>query len=162
MFYINRNFNLKELMSKLNITFNKAAFAEKDQTATFDRPEHKKFNMKFNNLDLMMIDAIAKANGISRSQVINRFIDQILKDFVKAFSYQEGLLITRHAETICERENKTDKDFRWDYWLVDDFHHEVHPSSILANDLHVLKEELDSGDASAEVMHLRQLLKKAR
>ena len=57
----------------LEITFQEDRFKKVDASNTvFDKPEFKKFNMRFNNLDLAIIDAIAKRDGVSRSQIIKR------------------------------------------------------------------------------------------
>ena len=61
----------------LKIEFDEAAFDKLEESSTaFDKPEFKKFNMRFNNLDLLIVDAIAKRDGVSRSQIINDFIEE--------------------------------------------------------------------------------------
>src|SRR5690606_10219780 len=99
----------------LEITFDEKAFAhsEEQSTTTFDKPDFKKFNMRFNNLDLIIIDAIAKRNGTSRSQIINSFIERMLKDFVLRCPKYEALFITGHAEAINVDSTKSDKNFAW-------------------------------------------------
>ena len=42
--------------SELKIEFNKSAFATKSEVKEIEKPELKRFNMKFSQLDLKIID----------------------------------------------------------------------------------------------------------
>lgn len=104
----------------LEITFDEKAFAhsEEQSTTTFDKPDFKKFNMRFNNLDLIIIDAIAKRNGTSRSQIINSFIERMLKDFLLRCPEHEAIYISEHAEILSKDSTKSNKDFAWNEWYA--------------------------------------------
>lgn len=146
----------------LEITFDEKAFAhsEDQSTTTFDKPDFKKFNMRFNNLDLIIIDAVAKRNGTSRSQIINSFIEHMLKDFVLRCPKYEALFITQHAEAISRENTKSDKSFAWDGWYADTaltVHHDY--LEIAKNDL---QHDIDNKNISKELVTLVGRLKKAR
>ena len=103
----------------LNITFNEDEFKTPEEPQVVNKPEFKKFNMKFHNLDLLMIDAIAKRDGTSRSQIINMFIDKILKDSLVALPGYIGLTIGKAADRLCDEKGKSNKDFLWQNWLIE-------------------------------------------
>lgn len=142
----------------LEITFKEDAFKQVEDAATaFDKPEFRKFNMRFNNLDLAIIDAIAKRDGVSRSQIINSFIEDTLKSFVAECSHEEALLITEHAEVLSKNSNKSNKDFAWDLWYVN---YSNDPSGHLYNAMYNLNSDLESGDVKESVKTLKNLLDK--
>ena len=146
----------------LTITFDEKAFAhsEEQSTTTFDKPDFRKFNMRFNNLDLIIIDAVAKRNGTSRSQIINSFIERILKDFVLLCPKYEALFITEHAESIIGDNTKSDKNFAWDEWYADTalaVHHDY--LWIAKNDL---QHDIENKNISKELITLINKLEKAR
>jgi hypothetical protein len=146
----------------LEITFDEKAFAhsEEQSTTTFDKPDFKKFNMRFNNLDLIIIDAIAKRNGTSRSQIINSFIERMLKDFVLRCPKYEALFITEHAEAINVDSTKSDKNFAWDEWYADTALAENIDYLWLAKDR--LQNDIENKNISKELVTLVSKLKKAR
>jgi hypothetical protein len=142
----------------LEITFKQEGFKQvEESTATFDKPEFRKFNMRFNNLDLAIIDTIAKRDGVSRSQIINSFIEDTLKNFVAACSHEEALLITEHAEVLSKNSNKSNKDFAWNVWYVN---YSNDPVGHLWNAMHCLNEEFESGQVKESVKNLKDLLDK--
>lgn len=103
----------------LNITFNEEGFKTPEEPQVVDKPEFKKFNMKFHNLDLLMIDAIAKRDGTSRSQIINMFIDKILRDSLISLPGYIGLTIGKAADRLCDEKGKSNKDFSWEHWVIE-------------------------------------------
>jgi len=103
----------------LEITFNEEGFKTPEEPQIVNKPEFKKFNMKFHNLDLLMIDAIAKRDGTSRSQIINMFIDRILKDSLLDLPGYIGLTIGEAADHLCDEKGKSNKDFLWQHWLIE-------------------------------------------
>jgi len=147
---------------QLEITFDEKACAhsEAPSTTTFDKPDFKKFNMRFNNLDLIIIDAIAKRNGTSRSQIINSFIERMLKDFVLRCPKYEALFITEHAEAINVDSTKSDKNFAWDEWYADTALAENIDYLWLAKDR--LQNDIENKNISKELVTLVSKLKKAR
>ena len=145
----------------LKIEFDEEAFDKlAEPTTGFDKPEFKKFNMRFNNLDLLVIDAIAKRDGVSRSYIINNFIEYTLKEFLGNCSGDEALLLTEHAEFLSQDSNKSNRDFAWNTWYID--RKIVHPDSVLDNEMHVLKEHLESGRALQSLKNLKNLLDKSK
>lgn len=146
----------------LEITFDEKAFAhsEEQSTTTFDKPDFKKFNMRFNNLDLIIIDAVAKRNGTSRSQIINSFIERMLKDFVLRCPKYEALFITGHAEAISGDSTKSDKNFAWDEWYADTALAQNIDYLWLANN--DLQHDIDNKNISKELATLAVRLQKAR
>ena len=146
----------------LEITFDEKAFAhsEEQPTTTFDKPDFKKFNMRFNNLDLLIIDAITKRDSVSRSQIVNNFIEETLKDFLRQCSSQEALLITEYAEFLSKNSTKSNKDFAWDLWNIS--RSIVDPEGLLENQMHVLNEGLKSGQAEQSLKNLKELLDKSK
>ena len=142
----------------LKIEFDEAAFDKLEEPATaFDKPEFRKFNMRFNNLDLLIIDAIAKRDG---SQIVNNFIEETLKDFLRQCSSQEALLITEYAEFLSKNSTKSNKDFAWDLWNIS--RSIVDPEGLLENQMHVLNEGLKSGQAEQSLKNLKELLDKSK
>lgn len=142
----------------LEITFKEDAFKQVEEAATtFDKPEFRKFNMRFNNLDLAIIDAIAKRDGVSRSQIINGFIERTLKDFVMSCKHDEALLITRHAEFLSKNSTKLNKNFAWHLWFVNLYNH---PESEFQNTMQNLKRDFESGQVEETVKNLKSLLDK--
>ena len=146
----------------LKITFDEKAFAhsEEQSTTTFDKPDFKKFNMRFHNLDLIIIDAIAKRNGTSRSQIINSFIERMLKDFVLRCPKYEALYISQHAEMLSENSTKSNKDFAWDEWYAHTTLQQNHDYLWIAqNDLQY---DIDNKNISKEFVTLVRKLNKSR
>lgn len=142
----------------LKITLKEDAFKQVEEAdTTFDKPEFRKFNMRFNNLDLAIIDAIAKRDGVSRSQIINSFIENTLKSFVTACSHEEALLITEHAEVLSKNSTKSNKDFAWGVWYVS---WSNDPAGHLWNAMHNLNEGFESGQIKESVKNLKYLLDK--
>lgn len=145
----------------LKIKFDEAAFDKLEESSTaFDKPEFKKFNMRFNNLDLLIVDAIAKRDGVSRSQIINDFIEESLKDFVRQCSSEEALLITEYAEFLSKNSTKSNKSFAWDLWNIS--RSIVDPEGLLDNQMHVLNEHFKSGQAAQSLKNLKELLDKSK
>lgn len=145
----------------LKIEFDEAAFDKLEESSTaFDKPEFRKFNMRFNNLDLLIIDAIAKRDGVSRSQIVNGFIEETLKDFVRQCSSEEALLITEYAEFLSKNSTKSNKSFAWDLWNVS--RSIVDPEGLLDNQMHVLNEHFKSGQAAQSLKNLKELLDKSK
>lgn len=103
----------------LNITFNEEGFKTPEEPQVVNKPEFKKFNMKFHNLDLLMIDAIAKRDGTSRSQIINMFIDKILRDSLVSLPGYIGLTISQIADRLCDEKGKSNKNFLWEHWVIE-------------------------------------------
>lgn len=144
----------------LQITFDEKAFAhsEEQPTTTFDKPDFKKFNMRFNNLDLIIIDAIAKRNGTSRSQIINSFIERMLKDFVLRCPKHEALVISDHAEKLSKDSSKSNKDFAWNEWYAHTTLRQNHDYLWMAQDN--LQYDIDNKNISKEFVTLvRKLIK---
>ena len=145
----------------LKIEFDEDAFDKLDDPATaFDKPEFRKFNMRFNNLDLLIVDAIAKRDGVSRSQIINDFIEESLKGFVRQCSSEEALLITEYAEFLSKNSTKSNKSFAWDLWNIS--RSIVDPEGLLDNQMHVLNEHFKSGQAAQSLKNLKELLDKSK
>jgi len=145
----------------LKIEFDEAAFDKLEESSTaFDKPEFRKFNMRFNNLDLLIIDAIAKRDGVSRSQIVNGFIEETLKDFVRQCSSEEALLITEYAEFLSKNSTKSNKSFAWDLWNIS--RSIVDPEGLLDNQMHVLNEHFKSGQAAQSLKNLKELLDKSK
>lgn len=107
------------LKNILEITFNEDSFNTPEEPQVVDKPEFKKFNMKFHNLDLLMIDAIAKRDGTSRSQIINMFIDNILRESLLALPGYIGLTIGKVADRLCDEKGRSNKNFLWQHWLIE-------------------------------------------
>jgi hypothetical protein len=146
----------------LEITFHEKAFAhsEEQSTTTFDKPDFKKFNMRFNNLDLIIIDAIAKRNDTSRSQIINSFIESMLKDFVLSCPSHEALVISEHAEKLSKDSTKSNQDFAWDEWYAHTTLRQDHDYLWIAkNDL---QHDIDHKNISKEFVTLVRKLRKSR
>lgn len=147
----------------LKITFNDDAFQDvSEQSSVFEKPDYKKFNMRFNNIDLLIIDAIAKRDGVSRSQILNNFIEENLKEFVwsvAANERDEALLITEHAEYLSANHTKSNKDFAWDLWYESSTHDSA---GYLWNSMHVLYEQINSGHAEQSVKNLKELFDKEK
>ncbi len=144
----------------LEITFDEKAFAhsEEQSTTTFDKPDFKKFNMRFNSLDLIIIDAIAKRNGTSRSQIINSFIERMLKDFVLRCPKHEALVISDHAEKLSKDSSKSNKDFAWNEWYAHTTLRQNHDYLWMAQDN--LQYDIDNKNISKEFVTLvRKLIK---
>lgn len=144
---------------KIQITFDKTAFSQKRSNPSFEKPEFKKFNMKFNNLDLLLLDAIAKREGVSRAQIINEFIENILKNFILSSHFDEALLLTLFAEQRYDPNLKTDKNFRWDYWMLA-LKKGLHPGNFLENEKILLHERIQDNDISSETRNLLSILMK--
>lgn len=145
----------------LKIEFDEAAFDKLEESSTaFDKPEFRKFNMRFNNLDLLIIDAIAKRDGVSRSQILNDFIEETLKDFLRQCSSEEALLITEYAEFLGQNSTKSNKNFSWELWNIS--RSIVHPESLLDNQMHVLNEGLKSGQVEQSLKNLKELLDRSK
>ena len=146
----------------LEITFDEKAFAhsEEQSTTTFDKPDFKKFNMRFNNLDLIIIDAIAKRNGTSRSQIINSFIESMLKDFILRCPKHEALVISEHAEKLSKDSTKSNKDFAWDEWYAHTTLRQDHDYLWIAKNN--LKQDIDHKNISKEFVTLVHKLRKSR
>lgn len=145
----------------LKIEFDEAAFDKLEEPATaFDKPEFRKFNMRFNNLDLLVIDAIAKRDGVSRSQILNDFIEETLKDFLRQCSSHEALLITQYAEFLSKNSTKSNKNFAWDLWNIS--RGIVDAEGLLENQMYVLNEGLKSGQVEQSVKNLKELLDKSK
>lgn len=142
----------------LEITFKEDAFKQVEEAATtFDKPEFRKFNMRFNNLDLAIIDSIAKRDGVSRSQIINGFIERTLKDFVMSCKHDEALLITKHAEFLSKNSTKSNKNFAWTSWFAS---RNNSPSLDYENMMQRLDQEFKSGQVEETVKNLKSLLDK--
>lgn len=145
----------------LKIEFHEEAFDKLEESSTaFDKPEFRKFNMRFNNLDLLIIDAIAKRDGVSRSQIVNDFIEETLKDFLRQCSSEEALLITEYAEFLSKNSTKSNKNFAWDLWNIS--RSIVDPEGLLDNQMHVLNEGLKSGQVEQSLKNLKELLDKSK
>lgn len=147
----------------LKITFNDDAFHNvSEQASTFEKPDYKKFNMRFNNIDLLIIDAIAKRDGVSRSQILNNFIEENLKEFVWSVASNErdeARLITEYAEYLSANHTKSNKDFAWDLWYESSTHD---PAGHLWNNMHVLYDQISSGHAEQSVKNLKELFDKEK
>ena len=145
----------------LEITFDEKAFAhsEEQSTTTFDKPDFKKFNMRFNNLDLIIIDAIAKRDGTSRSQIINSFIERMLKDFVLSCPKHEALVISDHAEKLSKDSTKSNKDFAWNEWYAHTTLRQDHDYLWMAQDN--LQYDIDHKNISKEFVTLVRKLRKS-
>lgn len=106
----------------LVIDFKKSAFATKYEVKEVEKPELKRFNMKFSQLDLQLIDDIAKRDGISRSQIINLLIERMVKDFVLSLASdideETALIVTTLTEKSYDPKTKSDKNFAWDVWYM--------------------------------------------
>lgn len=146
-------------MPKITVDFNQQAFVRDDNTLSFDKQEIKKFNMKFNTLDLRIIETIAKQKGVSRSQLINDFIENILKEFILNSSHDESLLLTTFAEQRLKNQSKKDpKDFHWDYWFIST--QNPHPDTLLYMAKDSFHERMKDGFISPETINLLSLLQK--
>ncbi|MDY3306752.1 hypothetical protein [Psychrobacter sanguinis] len=106
----------------LQITFNEDAFHQEEPKNINHNPEYKKFNMRFHNMDLLIIDAIAKRDGTSRSQILNLLIDRVLKGFLEECNRLEAYAIMKHADDICVESKKSDLDFSWESWYERKFY----------------------------------------
>lgn len=145
----------------LKIEFDEAAFDKLEESSTtFDKPDFKKFNMRFNNLDLIIIDAIAKRNGTSRSQIINSFVERMLKDFVLSCPSHEALHISQHAEILSKNSIKSNKDFAWDKWYAHTTLRQDHDYLWMAKSN--LQHDIDHKNISKEFVTLVRKLKKSR
>jgi len=145
----------------LKIEFDEKAFDKLEESSiAFDKPEFRKFNMRFNNLDLLIIDAVAKRDGVSRSQIVNGFIEETLKDFVRQCSSEEALLITEYAEFLSKYSTKSNKSFAWDLWNIS--RSIVDPEGLLDNQMHILNEHFKSGRAAQSLKNLKELLDKSK
>ena len=134
----------------LKIEFHEEAFDKLEESSTaFDKPEFRKFNMRFNNLDLLIIDAIAKRDGVSRSQIV-----------LRQCSSEEALLITEYAEFLSKNSTKSNKNFAWDLWNIS--RSIVDPEGLLDNQMHVLNEGLKSGQVEQSLKNLKELLDKSK
>ena len=143
----------------LKITFNEDAFQKNEEPSTsFEKPEFKKFNMRFNNLDLEIIDAIAKRNGTSRSQIINDFIEAILKDFLSNCPEDEALLMCKYAESLSNNSVKSNKDFSWDVWYGN-WKYGWATEGHLYQAVWSLNDDIEKNSASTELLRLMKLLK---
>lgn len=143
----------------LKITFNEEAF-QKDSKSINHNPEFKKFNMRFHDVDLLIIDAIAKRDGTSRSQILNLLIKRALKSFLSECDSLEAFAIMKHADSICEDNKKSDLSFSWESWYIDSFY------LYAINDYtyHVemrFQEVMENNEASASLKNLVQALDKA-
>ncbi|MUG32563.1 hypothetical protein [Psychrobacter sanguinis] len=146
----------------LKITFDEDAFQKNEEPDTnFEKPEFKKFNMRFNNLDLVIIDAIAKRNGTSRSQIINDFIEAVLKDFLTNCSEDEALLMCKYAESLSEDKIKNNKDFSWDSWYGN-WRYGWATEGHLYQAVRSLSEDIENNNASTELLRLLKLLKMSK
>lgn len=146
----------------LKITFDEDAFKKNEEPiSNFEKPEFKKFNMRFNNLDLVIIDAIAKRNGTSRSQIINDFIEAILKDFLANCPEDEALLMCKYAESLSKDNIKSNKDFSWDSWYGN-WKYGWATEGHLYQAVWSLNEDIENNSASTELLRLLKLLKMSK
>lgn len=146
----------------LKIKFNDNAFKQEEELSTnFEKPEFKKFNMKFNNMDLIIIDAVAKRAGVSRSQIVNEFIEDILKSFILNCPKYEAFLMCKYAENLNKGSIKSDQDFSWEQWFAD-IRYGTHPDDSLYQANFDLSEEMKSDNLSKELVHLLKFLKMSK
>lgn len=146
----------------VKIKFNENAFKKEEELSTnFEKPEFKKFNMKFNNLDLIIIDAVAKRAGVSRSQIVNEFIEDILKSFILNCPEHEAFLMCKYAESLNKDSIKSDQDFSWEQWFAD-LRYGTHPAESLHHANYNLSEEMKSDNVSKELVHLLKVLKMSK
>lgn len=144
----------------LIINFNEDAFTKhKDADSGFDKTEYKKFNMRFNNFDLAIIDAIAKRDGISRSTIINAFIEATLRRFLCECDENEAMLLIEHAEYLSAKSTSSNSDFSWDIWYS---LRGSDPRGQFHNSLCMLKDELESDETPSYLKELKLLLEKDR
>lgn len=106
----------------LKITFDENSFNQEEPKNLNHNPEFKKFNMRFHNMDLLVIDAIAKRDGTSRSQILNLLIDRVLKSFLEECNKLEAYVIMKHADSMCEENQKSDLGFSWESWYQHKFY----------------------------------------
>ena len=146
----------------LKIKFNDSSFKQEEELSTnFEKPEFKKFNMKFNNLDLIIIDAVAKKAGVSRSQIINEFIEDIMKSFILNCPEHEAFLMCKYAEGLNKGSVRSDQNFSWEQWFAD-LRYGTHPKESLYHANFNLKEEIKNNNASKELVHLLKVLKMSK
>lgn len=116
------NIQIQVNLMSLEIIFNEEAFKDEESKNINHSPEYKKFNMRFHNIDLLIIDAIAKRDSTSRSQILNMLIDRVLKQFLRSCNKLEAYAIIQHADSICDENKKSDLSFSWESWYQHEFY----------------------------------------
>lgn len=154
----------------LKITFNKDAFTTaiettEDKTEDLKKPEYKKYNMRFNNLDLAIIDAIAKRDGTSRSQILNNFITSTIQKTLSNrdnFNLVEAYFIVKYVDNLCKNRSKSDKNFTWLEWYANKSFGN-HPISELEHHVYgdpMISERIKNDQYSDTLSMITKLLKK--
>lgn len=146
----------------LEITFNEDDFKDPEEPQSFDKPEFKKFNMKFHNMDLLIIDAIAKRDGTSRAQILNMFIEQILRDSLQDLPLYSGLTIGKFADLLCADKSKSSKDFLWEHWVIEQSGFIRSPKDAIW-EYFTIAEQIDFNKKETippDLYNLRQIIKK--
>lgn len=93
-------------MTNLNkITINHEHFRQSDPPEK--KPLNKKYNIKINNYDLALLDAMAENDGITRSALLNNILHQLLEKSLQG-EIKDGdaqLLIASEADKLVRYEN---------------------------------------------------------
>ncbi len=142
----------------LKVTFDKNGFHKvEEQPKNSHKPEFKKFNMRFHNIDLQIIDAIAKRNKTSRSQILNKFIEFILKSTLNKdnFDIAKIYCLIKHTDSICKNSAKSNPNFSWESW----YNAENFPSIPMSNLQHEIRQY---GEYSTEIKNLQKLLAESK
>ncbi len=136
----------------LEITFDETKFIKpsEDEQKT-NLPDFKKFNMRFHNLDLEIIDAIAKRDGTSRSQIINSFIEEILKTTLVDESNFDVAEISYIAQKVDKISGK--RNFSWLEWFAN---YRLDSLGYLENDVRGVKKDMNINEYSSKIKLLNQ------
>ncbi len=77
----------------------------------------KKFNIKIKSEDLSIIDYISEKQNLTRSSILNKVIDDILKDEIDSIEdYDAKLLVAKAADEHYE--TNSDEPGRWTCWVL--------------------------------------------
>lgn len=86
--------------TQLKFSFPEDFFSSEDNYLLRKEKEDKKFNIKINKDDLVLMEEIAKANDISRAHVINYILHEILQDQFKGMNSDSQMLLAVVADDM--------------------------------------------------------------
>lgn len=78
------------------------AFATKvDNPADADKSSIRKYNIRLHKTDLVVLDALAARNGISRSQLLNQIVERILLNSLSALDVRAAAYVAQTANQLA-------------------------------------------------------------
>lgn len=137
--------------TQLKFSFPEDFFSSEKNYPLKKEKEDKKFNIKINKDDLVLMEEIAKVNEISRAHVINYILHEILQDQFNGMSSDAQMLLARTADKM-KVNNYDDNDWKINAvpGAIDHFvsnfinHNSYYDSSEICNSIEykILKEKI--------------------